>query len=53
MSTFAGLFGYVHGDRVTAINWFGAVLIMVAIVAVEVFPRLCLHDHSPGLRTRN
>lgn len=37
---FAGLFGYFHGDRLTAINWFGAVLIMVAIVGIEVLPRL-------------
>lgn len=37
---FAGLFGYIHGDRLTALNWFGAVLIMVAIVGVEVLPRL-------------
>jgi len=37
---FAGLFGYAHGDRLTAINWFGAVLIMVALVGVELIPRL-------------
>jgi drug/metabolite transporter (DMT)-like permease len=37
---FAGLFGYLHGDRLTAINWFGAGLIMVAIVGIEVLPRL-------------
>jgi drug/metabolite transporter (DMT)-like permease len=37
---FAGLFGYVHGDRLTAINWFGAGLIMAAIVGIEVLPRL-------------
>jgi len=37
---FAGLFGYLHGDRLTAINWFGAGLILVAIAAVEVVPRL-------------
>jgi drug/metabolite transporter (DMT)-like permease len=37
---FAGLFGYVHGDRLSALNWFGAVLILVAIVGVEVVPRL-------------
>ena len=36
---FAGLFGYVHGDRLTAINWFGAVLILAAIVGIEVLPR--------------
>jgi drug/metabolite transporter (DMT)-like permease len=37
---FAGLFGYLHGDRLTAINWFGAALIMAAIAGVEVAPRL-------------
>jgi drug/metabolite transporter (DMT)-like permease len=37
---FAGLFGYLHGDRLDALNWFGAVLIMGAIVGVEVLPRL-------------
>jgi drug/metabolite transporter (DMT)-like permease len=37
---FAGLFGYLHGDRLTAVNWFGAVLIMVAIAGVEVIPRM-------------
>jgi len=37
---FAGLFGYIHGDRLTALNWFGAGLIMAAILAVEVAPRL-------------
>jgi drug/metabolite transporter (DMT)-like permease len=37
---FAGLFGYVDGDRLSAVNWFGAVLILLAIVGVEVFPRL-------------
>jgi len=36
---FAGLFGYVHGDRLTAVNWFGAVLILAAIVGIEVLPR--------------
>jgi drug/metabolite transporter (DMT)-like permease len=36
---FAGLFGYIHGDRLSALNWFGAVLILVAIVGVEVIPR--------------
>ncbi len=36
---FAGLFGYLHGDRLTPLNWFGAGLIMVAIIGVEVFPR--------------
>jgi drug/metabolite transporter (DMT)-like permease len=37
---FAGLFGYIHGDRLSALNWFGAVLIMLAILGVEVLPRL-------------
>jgi drug/metabolite transporter (DMT)-like permease len=38
---FAGLFGYVlAGDRLTAIGWVGAILIMAAIAAVEVVPRL-------------
>jgi drug/metabolite transporter (DMT)-like permease len=36
---FAGLFGYLHGDRLGAVNWFGAGLIMVAIVGVELLPR--------------
>jgi drug/metabolite transporter (DMT)-like permease len=36
---FAGLFGYLHGDRLSALNWFGAVLIMVAIVGLEAWPR--------------
>ena len=38
---FAGLFGYLlAGDRLTPIAWLGATLIMAAIVAVEVVPRL-------------
>ena len=37
---FAGLFGYIHGDRLTALNWFGAGLMMAAIVGIEVLPRL-------------
>jgi drug/metabolite transporter (DMT)-like permease len=38
---FAGLFGYLlAGDRLTALSWAGAALIMAAIVAVEVVPRL-------------
>ncbi len=37
---FAGLFGYLHGDRLTALNWFGAGLILAAIVGIEVIPRL-------------
>ncbi|HKN92769.1 MAG TPA: DMT family transporter [Thermoleophilaceae bacterium] len=38
---FAGLFGWLlAGDRLSAASWLGAVLIMAAIVAVEVLPRL-------------
>jgi drug/metabolite transporter (DMT)-like permease len=38
---FAGLFGYLLNDeRLSAVAWSGAVLIMVAIVAVELLPRL-------------
>ncbi len=38
---FAGLFGWLlAGDRLSAVAWLGAVLIMAAIVAVEVIPRL-------------
>ena len=38
---FAGLFGYVlAGDRLGALGWLGAGLIMVAIVGVELLPRL-------------
>jgi drug/metabolite transporter (DMT)-like permease len=37
---FAGLFGYLHGDRLSALNWFGAGLILAAILAVEAVPRL-------------
>jgi drug/metabolite transporter (DMT)-like permease len=37
---FAGLFGYLlNGDRLTAVAWLGAGLIMAAIVAVELLPR--------------
>jgi drug/metabolite transporter (DMT)-like permease len=37
---FAGLFGYLlAGDRLDAVAWLGALLIMAAIVAVEVIPR--------------
>ena len=37
---FAGLFGYVlNGDRLSAVAWLGAGLIMAAIVAVELLPR--------------
>lgn len=38
---FAGLFGYLlAGDRLSALAWSGAALIMAAIVAVELVPRL-------------
>lgn len=37
---FAGLFGYLlAGDRLSAVEWLGAGLIMAAIVAVELIPR--------------
>jgi drug/metabolite transporter (DMT)-like permease len=37
---FAGLFGYLlSDDRLTAVAWLGAGLIMSAIVAVELIPR--------------
>jgi drug/metabolite transporter (DMT)-like permease len=37
---FAGLFGWLLNDeRLTAVGWLGAGLIMVAIVAVEIIPR--------------
>jgi drug/metabolite transporter (DMT)-like permease len=37
---FAGLFGYLlAGDRLSAVAWLGAGLIMAAIVAVELLPR--------------
>jgi len=38
---FAGLFGYsLAGDRLGALGWVGATLIMAGIVAVEIVPRL-------------
>lgn len=38
---FAGLFGYLLADeRLSAVGWTGAALILVAIVAVELAPRL-------------
>jgi drug/metabolite transporter (DMT)-like permease len=38
---FAGLFGYLlAGDRLSAMAWAGAGLIMAAILAVELAPRL-------------
>lgn len=38
---FAGLFGYLLADdRLTALAWLGAGLIMAAIIAVELVPRL-------------
>jgi drug/metabolite transporter (DMT)-like permease len=37
---FAGLFGYLLADeRLSAISWLGAALILAAIVAVEIVPR--------------
>jgi drug/metabolite transporter (DMT)-like permease len=37
---FAGLFGYLlNDDRLTAVAWLGAGLIMAAIIAVELIPR--------------
>ncbi|MBA2792724.1 MAG: DMT family transporter, partial [Thermoleophilaceae bacterium] len=38
---FAGLFGWLlAGDRLSAVSWLGAALIITAIVAVEVVPRM-------------
>jgi drug/metabolite transporter (DMT)-like permease len=38
---FAGLFGYLLNDeRLSAVSWLGALLILAAIVAVDVAPRL-------------
>jgi drug/metabolite transporter (DMT)-like permease len=38
---FAGLFGWLlAGDRLSAVAWTGAALIVAAIVTVEVLPRL-------------
>jgi drug/metabolite transporter (DMT)-like permease len=38
---FAGLFGYLLADeRLSAVSWLGALLILAAIVAVEIVPRL-------------
>jgi drug/metabolite transporter (DMT)-like permease len=38
---FAGLFGYLlAGDRLGALSWAGAALIMAAIVTVELLPRI-------------
>ncbi|HYI36071.1 MAG TPA: DMT family transporter [Thermoleophilaceae bacterium] len=38
---FAGLFGFLlAGERLGPVSWLGAVLILAAIVAVEVVPRL-------------
>jgi drug/metabolite transporter (DMT)-like permease len=37
---FAGFFGWLLNDeRLSAVGWLGAVLIMIAIVAVEIIPR--------------
>ena len=45
---FAGLFGYLlNDDRLTAVEWLGAALIMVAIVAVELLPRLRTTEPLP------
>jgi drug/metabolite transporter (DMT)-like permease len=38
---FAGLFGYLLADeRLSAVSWLGAALIVASIVAVEIVPRL-------------
>ena len=38
---FAGLFGYLLQDeRLSALGWLGAALILAAIVAVDAVPRL-------------
>ena len=38
---FAGLFGYLlAGERLSAVGWLGAALILAAIVAVDAVPRL-------------
>ena len=38
---FAGLFGFLlAGDRLSALGWLGAAIILTAIVAVEAVPRL-------------
>jgi drug/metabolite transporter (DMT)-like permease len=38
---FSGLFGYLlAGDRLSALSWAGAALIMAAILTVELLPRL-------------
>lgn len=38
---FAGLFGWLlAGERLSAVSWLGAALIITAIVAVEVVPRM-------------
>jgi drug/metabolite transporter (DMT)-like permease len=45
---FAGLFGYLlSDDRLTAVAWLGAGLIMSAIVAVELIPRWRTSDPLP------
>jgi drug/metabolite transporter (DMT)-like permease len=45
---FAGLFGYLLADdRLTAVAWLGAGLIMAAIVAVELIPRLRTTEPLP------
>jgi drug/metabolite transporter (DMT)-like permease len=45
---FAGLFGYLlSDDRLSAVAWLGAGLIMAAIVAVELLPRWRTTDPLP------
>jgi drug/metabolite transporter (DMT)-like permease len=45
---FAGLFGYLlAGDRLSAVAWLGAGLIMASIVAVELLPRWRTIDPLP------
>ena len=45
---FAGLFGWLlAGDRLTALGWLGAALILIAIVAIDLLPR-----RSIGIRGR-
>jgi drug/metabolite transporter (DMT)-like permease len=45
---FAGLFGYLlNDDRLTAVAWLGAGLIMAAIVAVELLPRWSTTEPLP------
>ena len=42
---FAGFFGYLLADeRLSAVSWVGAALILASIVAVELVPRLSRPD---------